>query len=131
MRAGPGTVLVFGVVLFCLITLFEQVPIAGILGAPVSVLAWIWLAREVRRAGGSTLDGVVTGAVSGLAGALSAWIVQLAALFGPDTPGVARLGAGLGTVGATIFVVLWPLIGALVCGGAAAVWPRGRREAAR
>ena len=35
-----------------------------------------------------------------------------------------RFGAGLGTIGATIFLVLWPIVGALVCGGAAAMRAR-------
>ena len=55
-------------------------------------------------------------------------MLQIGNLFGPDTPGLARFGAGLGTIGATIFLVLWPIVGALVCGGAAAM--RARRYAA-
>lgn len=129
MRSGRRGLVVLGVFVFLGITLLEQVPIAGILGAPASVLAWIWLGRGLRRSGGTALDGAVAGALTGLAGALSAWIVQLAALLGPGTPGIARLGAGLGTVGATIFVILWPLSGALVCSAATAFAPRARPAA--
>jgi len=55
------------------------------------------------------------------------WLLQVGNLFGPDTPGLARFGAGLGTIGATIFLVIWPLVGALVCAGAAGM--RSRRDA--
>jgi len=91
------------------------------------VAAWIWLAREIRRAGGVLIDAAIAGAITGFVGAVSAWMLQVGNLFGPDTPGLARFGAGFGTIGATIFLVIWPLIGALVCGGAAAM--RARRYA--
>ena len=69
----------------------------------------------------------MAGAVTGLIGAVSAWMLQVGNLFGPDTPGLARFGAGLGTIGATIFLFIWPLIGAPVCGGAATL--RAGRDA--
>jgi hypothetical protein len=122
-----GGLVVMGSVVFIVITLFEQIPVVGWLGALVSVGAWIWLAREIRLAGGALLDAAIAGAITGFVGAVSAWMLQVGNLFGLDTPGLARFGAGFGTIGATIFLVLWPLIGALVCGGAAAM--RARRYA--
>jgi hypothetical protein len=69
--------------------------------------------------------------VTGLIGAVSAWLLQVGNLFGPDTPGLARFGAGLGTIGATVFLVLWPVVGALVCGvGGALRTRRATREPA-
>ncbi|HTJ60530.1 MAG TPA: hypothetical protein VL333_04980 [Candidatus Saccharimonadales bacterium] len=128
MIARVAGAIVLGSVVFVVITFFEQIPVVGWLGAPVSVAAWIWLAREIRRAGGALVDAAIAGAITGFVGAVSAWMLQVGNLFGPDTPGLARFGAGLGTIGATVFLVLWPLIGALVCGGAAAM--RARRYAA-
>ena len=116
-----------GALVFVVITFFEQIPVIGWLGALASVAAWIWLAREIRRAGGTAIDAAVAGAFTGLVGAVSAWMLQIGNLFGPDTPGLARLGAGLGTVGATVFLIVWPITGALICGGAAAM--RARRYA--
>lgn len=127
MTTRLGGTLIVGSLVFIVITLFEQVPVFGWLGALVSIVAWIWLAGEVRRAGGTLVDAAIAGGVTGLVGAVSAWLMQVGNLFGPDTPGLARFGAGLGTVGATIFLVIWPLVGALVCGGAAAA--RSRRYA--
>ena len=115
-----GTLLL-GSLVFIAITLFEQIPVIGWLGALASVAAWIWLSREVRGAGGTVIDAAMAGVVTGLVGAISGWLLQVGNLFGPDTPGLARFGAGLGTIGATVFLVLWPLIGGLVCGGAAAI----------
>ena len=116
---------ILGTVGFVAISYFEQIPVLGWLGAFVSVGAWVWLAAQVRRAGGTLVDAAIAGAVTGIVGAVSAWLLQVGNLFGPDTPGLARFGAGLGTIGATIFLLLWPPIGALVCGGAAAL--RSRR----
>jgi len=124
MIARVAGAIVIGSVVFVVITFFEQIPVVGWLGAPVSVAAWIWLAREIRRAGGALVDAAIAGAITGFVGAVSAWMLQVGNLFGPDTPGLARFGAGLGTIGATVFLVLWPLIGALVCGGAAAMRAR-------
>ena len=122
---GPvGAAVLLGSIVFLVITAFEQLPVIGWLGALVSIGAWIWLAGEIRRASGTTTDAVIAGAVTGLVGAVSGWMLQVGNLFGPDTPGLARFGAGLGTIGATVFLVIWPLVGALVCGGAAAVRAR-------
>jgi hypothetical protein len=119
--------MLIGSVVFIVITLFEQIPVIGWLGALVSVFAWIWLAGEVRGAGGTAIDAAFAGGLTGLVGAVSAWMLQIGNLFGPDTAGLARFGAGLGTIGATVFLVIWPLVGAIVCGGAAAM--RSRRYA--
>jgi hypothetical protein len=118
---GP---LLVGSAIFIVITLFEQIPVLGWLGALASLLAWIWLAGEVRRGGGTTIDASIVGFVTGIVGAVSGWLAQVGNLFGPDTASLARLGAGFGVVGATIFVVAWPILGALVCGGAAAMRSR-------
>ena len=128
MSSRVGTTLVLGSLLFVGITFFEQIPVIGWLGALASVAAWFWLANEVRRAGGTVIDAAIAGGVTGLVGAVSAWMLQIGNLFGPDTPGLARFGAGLGTIGATVFLVIWPLAGAFVCGGVAAM--RARRSAA-
>jgi len=102
-----GGAIVIGSVVFIVITLFEQIPVVGWLGALVSVAAWIWLASEIRRAGGAFTDAAIAGAITGFVGAVSAWMLQVGNLFGPDTPGLARFGAGFGTIGATIFLVIW------------------------
>ena len=131
MTPRVGVALLLGSLIFVVITFFEQIPVIGWLGALVSLGAWFWLAGEVRRDGGTFLDAAVVGAITGLVGAVSAWLLQVGNLFGPDTPGLARFGAGLGTIGATVFLLVWPIAGALVCGGAAAMRRRGPGSAAR
>ena len=118
--------MLLGSVVFLVITAFEQIPVIGWLGALASIGAWLWLAGEIRRAGGTLTDAAIGGALTGLVGAVSGWVLQVGNLLGPDTPGLARFGAGLGTIGATVFLVIWPLVGALVCGGAAAMCARTR-----
>jgi hypothetical protein len=125
VRLG-GTMLI-GALVFIVITFFEQIPIVGWLGALASVFAWIWLTGEIRRAGGTITDAAIAGGLTGFVGAVSAWMLQVGNLFGPDTPGLARFGAGFGTIGASIFLVIWPLVGVLVCGSVAAM--RARRYA--
>jgi hypothetical protein len=125
VTARVGPTLLSGSLIFVVITFFEQIPVIGWLGALASFVAWFWLAGQVRRDGGTFVDAAVVGGVTGLVGAVSAWLLQVGNLFGPDTPGLARFGAGLGTIGATIFLVLWPIIGACVCAGSAAF--RARR----
>ncbi len=127
MRGRLGLTLLIGSVVFVVITLFEQIPVIGWLGALASFAAWFWLAGEVRRAGGTVIDAAMAGLVTGLVGAVSAWMLQVGNLFGPDTPGLARFGAGLGTIGASIFLFIWPVVGAAACGGFAAI--RARRYA--
>ncbi len=116
--------LLLGSLIFLVITFFEQIPVIGWLGALVSLGAWLWLAGEVRRGGGTLIDAAVVGAVTGLVGAVSAWLLQVGNLFGPETPGLARFGAGLGTIGATVFLIIWPIVGACVCAGGAALRTR-------
>ena len=129
MTGRVGAAMLVGSIVFLVITAFEQLPVIGWLGALASIGAWLWLAGEIRRAGGTVSDAAIGGAVTGLIGAVSGWVLQVGNLLGPDTPGLARFGAGLGTIGATVFLVLWPIVGALVCGGAAAM--RARTAARR
>ena len=129
MTGRVGAAMLLGSIVFLVITAFEQLPVIGWLGALASIGAWLWLAGEIRRAGGTVADAAIGGAVTGLIGAVSGWVLQVGNLFGPDTPGLARFGAGLGTIGATVFLLLWPIVGALVCGGAAAM--RARSAARR
>jgi hypothetical protein len=120
---------VVGTVGFVLISYFEQVPVLGWLGAVVSVVAWVTMGRELARDGGSaTITSGILGAWTGFVGALSAWMFQTGNLFGLSTPGLDRVGAGFGFVGATLGLAYWPLIGALVC-AAAAFFSLGRRLA--
>jgi hypothetical protein len=120
---------VLGTVGFVLISYFEQLPILGWLGAVVSVVAWVTLARELARDGASaTITSGILGAWTGFVGALTAWLFQTGNLFGLSTPGLDRVGAGFGFVGASLGLVYWPLIGALVC-AAAAFFSLGRRLA--
>jgi hypothetical protein len=121
MSPRIGVTLLVGSLIFLVVTLIEQIPVVGWLGALLSLGAWFWLAGDVRRRGGTAVDAALVGALTGLVGAVSAWLLQVGNLFGPDTPGLARFGAGLGTIGATVFLVLWPIVGALVCGGSAAL----------
>ncbi|MEP7003753.1 MAG: hypothetical protein ABI888_04365 [Chloroflexota bacterium] len=121
MTGRSGATALIGSLVFLVITFFEQIPVVGWLGALASFAAWFWLAGEVRHGGGSVVDAAVTGAVTGLVGAVSAWMLQVGNLFGADTPGLARFGAGLGTIGASVFLVLWPIVGACVCAAAAAL----------
>jgi hypothetical protein len=126
-----GAAMLLGSIVFLVITAFEQLPVIGWLGALASVGAWIWLAGEIRRASGTVTDAAIGGGLTGLVGAVSGWVLQVGNLFGPDTPGLARFGAGLGTIGATVFLALWPVVGALVCGGAAALRARTTARRAR
>lgn len=129
MTGRLGATVLLGALIFVAITLFEQIPVVGWLGALASLAAWVWLAGQIRGAGGSVTDAAIAGGITGLVGAVSAWMLQIGNLFGPDTPGLARFGAGLGTIGATVFLIVWPLVGAAVCGGAATL--RSRRLADR
>jgi hypothetical protein len=109
-----------GTVGFALISYFEQVPVLGWLGAVVSVVAWVTLGRELARDGASaTVTSAILGAWTGFVGAFSAWIFQTGNLFGLTTPGLDRVGAGFGFVGASLGLFYWPLIGASVCFAAA------------
>jgi hypothetical protein len=111
---------VVGTVGFALISYFEQVPVLGWFGAVVSVVAWVSLGRELARDGApATITSAILGAWTGFVGAFSAWIFQTGNLFGLTTPGLDRVGAGFGFVGASLGLFYWPLIGASVCFAAA------------
>ena len=123
---GPFLV---GTVAFVVISYFEQVPVLGWLGAVVSVVGWVTLGRSLAREGGpSMLTADVLGAWTGFVGAFSAWLLQTGNLFSLTTPGLERVGAGFGFVGASLGLVYWPLFGAAVC-FAAAFFSLGRRLA--
>ena len=111
---------VLGTVGFAAITYFEQFPVLGWLGALVSVVAWIAIARASARvtdkgAARAKVWAAILGAWTGLVGAVTAWALQTGNLFGLSTDPLARLGAGFGFVGATLGLFYWPVIGAGVC----------------
>ena len=89
MSPRVGAALVLGLLIFLGITFLEQIPVIGWLGALASFGAWVWLAGEVRRGGGSIVAAAMVGGVTGLVGAISGWLLQVGNLFGPDTPGLA------------------------------------------
>jgi hypothetical protein len=115
--------------IFVAITFFEQIPILGWLGGAVSVAAWVYITRalladselDVIRSGIAVGWAALLGAFSGFCGALSAWMAQTGNLFGFTTPPGDRFGAVFGFLGASLGVFYWPVIGALVCAGTAAV----------
>ena len=118
-----------GTIAFVAITYFEQLPVLGWLGALISLVGWVTLGRAAAREGGPALIGAaVLGGWTGFVGAWSAWAFQTGNLFGLSTPGLDRVGAGFGFLGATLGLVYWPLIGAGVCFLAAAL-ALGRRIA--
>ena len=120
---------VVGTAGFILISYFEQVPVLGWLGAGVSVVGWVTLGRALAQDGASaTITSAILGVWTGFVGAFSAWAFQTGNLFGLTTPGLDRLGAGFGFIGATLGLVYWPLIGAAIC-FAAAFFSLGRRLA--
>jgi len=118
-----------GTIAFVAITYFEQLPVLGWLGALISLVGWVTLGRAAAREGGPALiSSAVLGGWTGFVGAWSAWAFQTGNLFGLSTPGLDRVGAGFGFLGATLGLVYWPLIGAGVCFLAAAL-ALGRRIA--
>lgn len=116
--------LIAGAAIFIAITYFEQIPVIGWLGGVVSVAAWIALTRamldvarwDVVGGGIGVMWAAVLGGVTGFVGALTAWMAQTGNLFGFTTAPGDRFGAAFGFVGASVFLILWPLIGAAVCG---------------
>jgi hypothetical protein len=125
----PFWLFAVGTVGFVLISDFEQVPVLGWLGSVVSVVAWVTMGRELARDGVSaTISSGVLGAWTGFVGAFTAWTFQTGNLFGLTTPGLDRVGAGFGFVGASLGLLYWPLIGAAICFGAA-FFSLGRRLA--
>jgi hypothetical protein len=120
---------VIGTIAFVGITYFEQLPVLGWLGVFISIAAWLALGRAVARDGAAAfVSSAVLGAWTGFIGAVSAWAFQTGNLFGLATPGLERFGAGFGFLGATLGLLYWPLLGALVC-FVAATFSLGRRLA--
>lgn len=109
--------------MFIAITFLEQIPILGWLGGLVSIAAWIALTRAMfeRRvfdpmAGSAGLVwSAALGAFTGFVGALTAWLAQTGNLFGLTTDPGDRFGAVFGFLGASLALVYWPIVGALVC----------------
>jgi hypothetical protein len=129
--------LVLGTALFVAITFFEQIPVIGWLGGVVSIAAWIALTRtmlevaawDIVGSGIGLIWAAVLGGVTGFFGALTAWMAQTGNLFGFTTTPGDRFGAAFGFVGASLGLVYWPLIGALVCAVTAfAVMPARMRS---
>src|SRR5215210_6120099 len=114
--------LVLGCIAFVAITFFEQLPIIGWLGGILSVAAWIVLARALVGEDGFDVEtpfaigwAAVLGGVTGFVGAFTAWLAQTGNLLGLTTPPGDRFGAAFGFLGASLGIVLWPLVGAAVC----------------
>lgn len=114
--------LIVGTVVFVGITVLEQIPVLGWLGGVVSIASWIALARGLSRdidrpfaSGGAVLWSSVLGAFTGFIGALTAWLAQTGNLFGFTTPPGDRFGAVFGFLGASLGLVYWPVVGAIVC----------------
>jgi hypothetical protein len=121
--------LVLGTIVFIAITFFEQIPILGWLGGIISFAAWIALMRAMFEARGfDPIGGSVglvwagfIGAFTGFVGALTAWLAQTGNLFGLATQPGDRFGAVFGFLGASLALLYWPILGALVCLGTAFV----------
>jgi hypothetical protein len=115
--------LAIGSAIFIGITFLEQFPIIGWVGGFASIAVWIWLTREllsdseldVIRSGIGTAWAAMIGGVTGFVGAFSAWLAQTGNLFGFTTPPGDRFGAAFGFVGASLGILYWPIIGAIVC----------------
>ncbi len=115
--------LAIGAIVFVAITFFEQLPVLGWLGGVLSIAAWIALTRALvsDRAWDVISGGIglawsgILGALTGFVGALTAWLAQTGNLFGFTTLPGDRFGALFGFIGASLGIVLWPLVGALVC----------------
>src|ERR671936_199347 len=126
--------LTLAAIVFVAITFFEQVPVLGWLGGVISIAAWIALTRsllsdsegDVIRSGFAVPWAVALGAFSGFVGAFTAWLAQTGNLIGLSTAAGDRVGAVFGFIGASLGIVTWPIIGALVCAGTA-ITITGRR----
>jgi hypothetical protein len=130
--------LTLGCIAFVAITFFEQLPIVGWLGGVLSIAAWVVIARALVGDNGFDFEtpfgigwAAVIGAVTGFVGALTSWLAQTGNLFGFTTPPGDRFGAVFGFVGASLGIVLWPLVGAAVCVIAALLSVRRRRAISR
>jgi hypothetical protein len=97
--------------LFLVITLATQFPLGVLLAAPSSIGAWIWLGGAIGRAGGSRGDAAKVGALTGLIGpAVSGLVFTMQNDLSTD--------AGFGLIGFAIVLVVWPIVGAIVCDAA-------------
>jgi len=130
--------LTLGCIAFIAITFFEQLPIVGWLGGVLSIAAWVVIARALVGDNGFDFEtpfgigwAAVIGAVTGFVGALTSWLAQTGNLFGFTTPPGDRFGAVFGFVGASLGIILWPLLGAAVCVIAALLSVRRRRAISR
>ena len=121
--------LIVGTIVFIAITFFEQIPVLGWLGGVISIAAWIALTRAMFDGRGfdpigggvGVMWAAVLGAFTGFVGALSAWLAQTGNLFGLSTDPGDRFGAVFGFLGASLALVYWPLVGAIVCAATAFV----------
>jgi len=121
--------LIVGTAAFVAITFFEQLPVLGWLGGAISIAAWSLLTRalmydpewDLMKSGVGVAWSGILGGFTGFVGALTAWAAQTGNLFGFTTEPGDRFGAAFGFVGATVGLVYWPLVGALVCVGTALV----------
>ncbi len=125
---------VVGTAAFVAITLFEQLPVLGWLGGIVSIAAWVALTRAflAEGGGGAVSAGMdigwaaIVGGWTGFIGAVTAWLAQTGNLFGLTTPPGDRFGAAFGFLGASLALLYWPCVGALVCAIAAFIVTGGR-----
>ena len=106
------------------ITFFEQLPVWGWLGGPISIGLWWVLGREMS----GPLGASIMGAASGFLGALTSWAAQTGNLFGFTTPAGDRVGALFGFIGSSLGILYWPVVGAAVAGAAAIFASRRRRR---
>ncbi len=106
---------VAGCIALVAITFFEQLPVWGWLGGALSVGVWWLLGREMS----GTLAATIMGGVTGLIGAITAWLAQTGNLFGFTTPPGDRFGALFGFIGSSLGILYWPLVGAAVAAAAA------------
>ena len=106
---------VAGCIALVAITFFEQLPVWGWLGGALSVGVWWLLGREMS----GTLAAAIMGGVTGLIGAITAWLAQTGNLFGFTTPPGDRFGALFGFIGSSLGILYWPLVGAAVAAAAA------------
>lgn len=125
---------VVGTAAFVAITFFEQLPVVGWLGGVISIAVWVALTRAflAESGWGAVSTGMdigwaaVAGGWTGFVGAVTAWFAQTGNLFGFTTPPGDRFGAAFGFLGASLALLYWPLVGALVCAITAFVVAGGR-----
>jgi hypothetical protein len=131
--------IVIGGLVFIAIALFEQIPVLGWLGWLISIGVWIWLTNRLIRQGATHLAtsdnpsvpamgwaGLV-GLVTGLVGALASLVIE--ATKASTTVGTTTtVNPTFGSVGATLGLFYWPVVGAIVMGLFGLIWG-GRAKA--